>query len=296
MGLGGSPSEWDEYEWVRLADLPAPRSGRRPAEPSSTGYGLDWDAAGPLAEAICDQLDELQIWPDTSGDRVLLVDLDNLRAGPMHWRARMSVIAALARQADHVVLAGQGGAVARARPHLAEYADRAQAVSDGSDVADHVLLNAAAKVGGNDLTVLVVSNDGIFAGLADRGSLIVLSPGADALSDRLRDAADRTIDLAALEKQLDAPVPAQRTARTTAARKATTRKATTRKAAVKNATARKTAVRKAAVGKTTIRKQVAGKQVAAKQVAAKQVAAKQAPRKQAAALAVRDQPAGAARS
>lgn len=244
MGLGGSPSEWDEYEWVRLADLPvdlpAPRAGRRAAATSATsatsgrlpvgrsgarsadqGVQLDGDgdAAGPLAEAICDRLEDLQIWPGTGGTRVLLVDLDNLRAGPMHWRARMAVVTALARQTDHVVLAGQGGAVARARPHLAEFADQAQAVGDGSDVADHVLLNAAERIDGDDLQVLVVSNDGIFAGLADRGSLIVLSPGADALSDRLREAASRTIDLAALEKQFDVPVAAPRAAAQPATRK-----------------------------------------------------------------------------
>jgi hypothetical protein len=197
MGLGGSPSEWDEYEWVRLADLPLPRRGRP--------TGPDVDAAVPLAEAICDELDDGPLWPSADGTRVLLVDLDNLRAGPMHWRARMAVVAAIARQADHVVLAGQGGAVARARPHLAEFADRVQAVRDGSDVADRVLLSAADRIRADDIQLLVVSNDGIFAVLADRGPLTVLSPGADALSDRLREAAVRTIDLAALERQFDPP-------------------------------------------------------------------------------------------
>jgi len=48
--------------------------------------------------------------------------------------------------------------------------------------------------------VIVVSNDGIFASLADRGPLIVLSPGAEALSDRLRDSASRVVDLVALEE------------------------------------------------------------------------------------------------
>ena len=201
MGLGGSPSEWDEYEWVRLADLPLPRAGRR----NLPGSGSDLDAAVPLAEAICDELDDGPLWPTADGTRVLLVDLDNLRAGPRHWRARMAVVAAIARQADHVVLAGQGGAVARARPHLAEFADRAQAVPDGSDVADRVLLSAADRIRADDIQLLVVSNDGIFAVLADRGPLTVLSPGADALSDRLRDAAARTVDLAAIERRFDPP-------------------------------------------------------------------------------------------
>jgi hypothetical protein len=105
---------------------------------------------------------------------------------------------ALGRRADVVALAGQEGPVRRARPHLAEFAARARAVADGSDLADHVLLDAAADVPGPARYVLL-SNDWIFAGLADRGPLTVLSPGADALSDRLRSAATRVVDLPALE-------------------------------------------------------------------------------------------------
>ena len=199
MGLGGSPSEWDEYEWVRLSDLSAAGSrARRRARP-----GADADAAGALAEAICRQLDRAPLWPTAGGTRIVVVDLDNLRAGPMHWRARMAVVTALGRQADHLVMAGQSGAVARARPHLAEFADRAQSVADGSDVADRALLAAVAGIEDQDLHLVVISNDGIFAALAERGSLIVLSPGAEALSDRLREVADRTIDLAELERSFD---------------------------------------------------------------------------------------------
>jgi uncharacterized surface protein with fasciclin (FAS1) repeats len=148
---------------------------------------------------------------------VLLVDLDNLRAEPTRWRARMSVVVTLGRQADHAVLAGQVGAVARGRPHLAEFAARAQAVPDGSDLADHVLLDAAASIQADAVQVVVVSNDGIFATLADRGPLTVLSPGNDALSDRLRDAASLVVDLAALEAEAKPARAAQRTVRTKAA-------------------------------------------------------------------------------
>ena len=116
------------------------------------------------------------VWTAGAGCRVLLVDLDNLRADPVRWRDRMAMIVALARQADVVALAGQEGAVRRARPHLAEFAARARPVDDGSDLADHVLLDAAAEVTGPARFVLL-SNDWIFAGLADRGPLTVLSPG-----------------------------------------------------------------------------------------------------------------------
>jgi hypothetical protein len=149
------------------------------------------------------------VWVSGGGSRVLLVDLDNLRADPVRWRDRMGMVVALARQADVVALAGQEGAVRRARPHLAEFGARARAVSDGSDLADHVLLDAAAEVPGPARFVLL-SNDWIFAGLADRGPLTVLSPGADALSDRLRSAAARVVDLAALEGS--APEPGRKAA------------------------------------------------------------------------------------
>lgn len=186
MGLGGGPGEWDDYEWVRLADLPETLPPRPAGERQ------------PLAEAVLAWLQRQSLWTVGAGARVLLVDLDNLRADPVRWRDRMGMVVALARQADVVALAGQEGPVRRARPHLAEFASRARPVSEGSDLADHVLLDAAAALPGAAQFVLL-SNDWIFADLAARGPLTVLSPGADALSDRLRSAATRVVDLAALE-------------------------------------------------------------------------------------------------
>ena len=78
MGLGGGPSWRDDYEWVRLADLPdtpppAPRAGRQ-----------------PLAEAVLAWLQREGVWTAGTGWRVLLVDLDNLlptrSAGGTGWR------------------------------------------------------------------------------------------------------------------------------------------------------------------------------------------------------------------
>ena len=153
-----------------------------------------------LAEELSAWLERNLLWVPGAGTRVLLVDLDNLRADPRRWRARMAAVVTLARQADHAVLAGQEGAVRRGRPHLAEFAAGARQVADGSDLADLVLLDAADALRDDAVQVIVLSNDGIFASLADRGPLTVLSPGADALSDRLRDAATRVVDLMALEE------------------------------------------------------------------------------------------------
>ncbi|HET9655615.1 MAG TPA: hypothetical protein VFP72_09695 [Kineosporiaceae bacterium] len=207
MGLGGGPSEWDEYEWVRLPDLtfPEDRAGRRrssgrrgdgPAEPGD-------DPAGPLARALTGWLERHPLWQDGRSRRILLADLDNLRADPRHWRARMAAVVALARQADTVVLAGQVGAVARAQPHLEEFAGSAVAVPDGSDLADHELLRGVKRIRARNVQVLLVSNDRIFATLAERGPLLVLSPGRAALSTRLAEAATRVVDLAELEEDLD---------------------------------------------------------------------------------------------
>jgi hypothetical protein len=182
MGLGGGPTFAADYEWVRLADLPP-------------------DAGEPLADALVAWLREHPLWLEDDSTRVLLVDLDNLRAEPVRLRARMAAVVELARQADHTAFAGQAGSVTRARPWLAEFASAARAVGGGSDEADWVLLDAAEAVTEFPLQFIVVSNDWIFAGLARRGPLILLSPGADALSDRLRDSARRIVDLAVLEKQ-----------------------------------------------------------------------------------------------
>ncbi|WP_432482897.1 hypothetical protein [Kineococcus esterisolvens] len=187
MGLGGGPSWRDDYEWFSLDDL---------SSPEEVDAGPD-----PFGDALRTLVRDYPVWSGNDGSaRVLLVDLDNLRAVKGRLRARLGVVVELARQADHVTLAGQAGAVARSRPWLAEFARRARPVAAGPDVADHVLLEAAAEVP-DPAEFLVVSNDGIFADLAERGELTVLSPGMDALSDRLHGAASLLVDLAALEQE-----------------------------------------------------------------------------------------------
>ena len=240
MALGNQRGESDEYEWVRLGDLPAPaarRTGTRSTGTRTTGTRTadgrttppapraaaaaasarasaragtaaravadeeDGDP-GPLAAALTGWVEANPVWHDGVGDRVLLVDLDNLRAGAVRWKARMGLVVALARSADHVVISGQHAAVQRGLPYLAEFGGIAQAVPDGADLADFVLLEGAQAVPAERRQVVVLSNDGIFAELADRGPVTVLSPGASALSDRLFDAARVVIDLMTLERQL----------------------------------------------------------------------------------------------
>jgi hypothetical protein len=178
VGIGGGPSEWDDYEWVRLEDL----------------------EVEPHAEAVLDWLADHPVWTEQDADRVLLVDLDNLRAEPARWKVRMATMMALASQADHAFFAGQRGAVRRARPLLDGVEATVQAVPDGSDLADHALLDAARALGRGPLDVCVVSNDGIFADLVDAGPLTVVTPGRRALSRRLADAATRLVELTTLEE------------------------------------------------------------------------------------------------
>ena len=223
MGLGGTRTsvvlaDDDELEWVDLRLMPAqapaarrqrttrtasaPRgrsaAGARPADVARPASPPP--APGTLGPAMILWLRRHPLWVRGTGPRILLVDLDNLRAGPSRWQARMEVVAWLARIADHTVLAGQHGAVARARPHLGALGDQAHAVDDGSDLADHVLLDAADAIVAAAARTVVISNDGIFIRLAGRGPLTVVSPGVDALSDRLRDAASRVVDLTAVEE------------------------------------------------------------------------------------------------
>ena len=208
MSLWRLPGEWDDYEWFRLADLPAPRI-------VSAQVTTDGDDAGAaMGRWLVRRLTAEPLWADTQAHRVLLVDLDNLRATPVRLRARLAVVVHLARESDDCAFAGQAGAVRRSKPWLAEFADQAQAVPDGSDLADHALLDHAAGVKANPVQFLIVSNDGIFAKLADRGPLALLSPGADAMSDRLHDVAHHVLDLTALEKQAASErAKAQRSAR-----------------------------------------------------------------------------------
>jgi hypothetical protein len=214
MGLWRLPSDWDDFEWFRLADVPdrparpaRQRGPRRPAPPDVAVGGAaeaaarsDDDAGAAMGRWLVERLAADPPWTDSDASRVLLVDLDNLRAAPSRLRARLAVVVALARDADHAAFAGQVGAVRRSKPWLEEFADDAQAVPDGSDLADHALLDHAKSITVDPVQFLIVSNDGIFSSLAERGPLALLSPGAEAMSDRLRDAAHHVTDLAALEK------------------------------------------------------------------------------------------------
>jgi hypothetical protein len=180
MGLGSDRDPWEDYEWF---DPSAPDDDRLDR---FVGAGLDSLIADPL-------------WLPGDATRVLLVDLDNIRVEPARLRARLAMAVALARQADHAAFAGQHASVARARPALAEFAAQAIGVGGGHNEADEALLDAAAAVEAGDVQFVVISNDGIFATLAMRGPLIVLSPGADALSNRLAEAALRVIDIQVIE-------------------------------------------------------------------------------------------------
>ncbi len=208
MGLGDGPRWQDDYEWVRLADLPAAGRGRRPSRPRATPAPSASDAeVQPYADALVGWLRRAPLWQDDAGTKVLLVDLDNLRAGPVRWRSRMAGVVELAREADHAAFAGQVPAVTRALPWLEEFADAAVPVDTGADAADWALLDAAAAVPDEHLQFVVVSNDHIFARLAERGRVTLLSPGADALSGRLREVAYRIVDLAGLEAEAAAVPP-----------------------------------------------------------------------------------------
>jgi len=172
MGLGCARSEWDDFEWFALH--------------------ADDDNAPP-------------IWSDDDSTRVLLCDLDNLRADPRRLAARIRVAVELAQAADVVLFAGQAESVRRSGVP-AEFRDEVITVGSGRDAADHALLTVAERVRGGPLQFVVMSNDGIFARLALRGPLGVVSPTVVRASIRLVKAAHTLVDVGELTR--DEIVPA----------------------------------------------------------------------------------------
>ena len=84
MGLWQFPSEWDDYEWFRLADVkPSPA---RSAQPTRSDGDAD-DAGAAMGRWLVQRLADEPLWTDQQAHRVLLVDLDNLRATPVRLRA-----------------------------------------------------------------------------------------------------------------------------------------------------------------------------------------------------------------
>lgn len=184
MGLGPERASWEDFEWF---------------DPHSYV-----DADGSYLEAGLESLRREPLWLPGPATRVLLVDLDNLRVESVRLHARLAMTVALAREADHAAFAGQEGSVRRARGSLAEFEDRAVVVGNGADEADKALLDVASTVEDDDVQFIVVSNDNIFARLAMRGPLTVLSPGLQSLSDRLAESAERVLDMAVIEARVTA--------------------------------------------------------------------------------------------
>ena len=185
----------EAWDWATASASGTTTSGSPPAVAVAGRRSLaePGDPDGASA-ALVERVLRDPIWEPDDAPRILLVDLDNLRAGPVRWRARMAVVVALARQADHVALAGQEGAVRRARPHLEEFASTAVAVAAGSDLADVALLAKVDELDLPDAQHLVVSNDGIFAELAQCGPLVVRQPRTgrpERLAGRRQRAGDR---------------------------------------------------------------------------------------------------------
>jgi hypothetical protein len=191
VGLGPERASWEDYEWF---------------DPHSFVSADD-----SYLEAGLESLRREPLWLPGTSTRVLLVDLDNLRVESVRLHARLAMTIALAREADHVAFAGQEGSVRRARGNLAEFEDRAVIVGNGPDEADEALLAVASAVEDDDVQFIVVSNDNIFARLAMRGPLTVLSPGLQSLSDRLAEAAERVLDMALIEARVTAVHAARRT-------------------------------------------------------------------------------------
>ena len=198
MGLGYGKREWDDYEW-----FPSGGGRRGPAVLAEPG---DPDGA---SAALVERVLRDPIWEPDDAPRILLVDLDNLRAGPVRWRARMAVVVALARQADHVALAGQEGAVRRARPHLEEFAEYGggrggRAATSPTWPCWPRSTSSTCPTPSTWWSATTASSPSSRS--AARWSCV--SPGRDALSDSLAAASVRVIDLAALEHDLPAPARA----------------------------------------------------------------------------------------
>jgi hypothetical protein len=183
MGLGTERDPWEDFEWF---------------DPGA----LDDADLEPFVEAGLDSLLTDPLWHPGDATRVLLVDLDNIRVEPARLRARLAMAVALARKSDFASFAGQRDSVTRALPTLEEFAVQAIAVGGGHNEADDALLDFADGVDAVNIQFVVISNDGIFATLAMRGPLIVLSPGAEALSSRLEEAAERVIDMQLIESSV----------------------------------------------------------------------------------------------
>jgi hypothetical protein len=181
VGIGTERSPDEDIEWFDLGEV------------------ADSTSSGRFVARALESLRADPLWDAGDAVRVLLVDLDNLRVETTRLRGRIAMAVALAREADHVGFAGQEGSVRRALPYLDEYGDSSVTVGNDHNEADEALLDVAAAVDADDVQFVVLSNDGIFARLAARGPLVVLSPGAASLSDELADAATRVVDLQDVE-------------------------------------------------------------------------------------------------
>jgi hypothetical protein len=146
------------------------------------------------------------IWHPDAGQRVFLVDLDNLVTQKACFALRMEAIVTIARSSDHVFIAGQKLNVNKALPYLAEFADSVVAVRLGPDVADKHLLAATKSVRAHGCAQFAVSsNDHIFSKLGNRGRLTIVSPHIDTIAEDLLKEAVAVFDLRDVEGEVRQP-------------------------------------------------------------------------------------------
>jgi hypothetical protein len=191
-----SDYEWFDHRTPKRTPSPTPK--RRPSPTKKRTPGAPARNTSHHISALR-SLDA--IWePGTA--RILLVDLDNMRARHTRWHRRIDAIVALASQADHVILAGQKRNVAPVRARLGTYAPRVIVVAHGANLADYALLDAAhglhpkGRRHHRPIQFAVTSNDHIFARLAGSGRLLtVVSPCTEMISAVLLRRAHSVADL-----------------------------------------------------------------------------------------------------
>jgi len=147
------------------------------------------------------EFNNIWIGGNGAGVKVLLVDLNSIKAPIDIWKQRMEILTSLVKQADYVFVTGAQDVSNYARPYLKKLNIEIM-VSKVAIVSNKYLIGEVTKLKEGKLQIVAFTNTHTLSQLSSKGRLTIVSPKVDTMSRVLAENADAILDLALTDVEL----------------------------------------------------------------------------------------------
>lgn len=156
-----------------------------------------------LAPILTPLVEFNKVWikSNLAGVKVLLVDLNSIKAPIDIWKQRMEILTSLVKQADYVFITGTQDVSNYARPYMKKLNIEIM-VSKVAMVSNKYLIGEVAKLKEEKLQMVVFTNIHALSQLSSKGRLTIVSPKVETMSRVLAENADAILDLNLTEVEI----------------------------------------------------------------------------------------------